>query len=492
MNYNRERATTNSRRKAISIDFAKLASIPVADITKTESKTYSKYNKAKLRTAIENPKSNEQSLREISQFLYRVSSQYKRLIKYQAEMLTLDYNVIPLFDVQKQPEIEKFLKNYYKAIALLQKMNIKHEFKKILTTAWREDCFYGYIYETNDSFYIMPLDAKYCKISSVEDGCFNFAFDFSYFKTYSTYLDYWDSEFSTKYNTYNSQGNAMRWQELDAKKTICIKINEDSISEVIPPMIGIFEELLDIIDYKSLMKNREEISNYKLITQKIPLISGSNDVNDFAIDLDDALAFGERLSEAIPDLVGSVVTPMDIDTVEFKKDDVSDIDLVSRATKNLFDSSGYPQMLFNSEKGGSVALDGSIKTDEAMALEVLKQVQRWINRYLKFNVSGLSLSVKFHETTIFNKDKYIERLVQSATLGFPVKSELATALGQTPYEMQGSLFLENDVLKLHDKFIPLVSSYTQSSKAGRPESDSLSEEGQKSRDSNKNTDTIET
>lgn len=166
MNYNknvanRERATTNSRNKAVSIDFAKLANIPITDISKTESRTYSKYNKEKLRSAIENPKSNEQTLREISQFLYRVSSQYKRLIKYQAEMLTLDYNVIPLFDVQKQPEIDKFLKNYYKAIALLQKMNIKHEFKKILTTAWREDCFYGYIYETNDSFYIMPLDAKY-------------------------------------------------------------------------------------------------------------------------------------------------------------------------------------------------------------------------------------------------------------------------------------------------------------------------------------------
>jgi hypothetical protein len=96
--------------------------------------------------------------------------------------------------------------------------------------------------------------------------------------------------------------------------------------------------------------------------------------------------------------------------------------------------------------------------------------------------------------TIFNKDKYIERLVKNATLGMPVKMDLATALGQTPLEVHGSLYLENDVLKLHEKFIPLSSSYTQSGSAGAPVKDTgdLTNSGVTTRENQTNTDTVET
>lgn len=35
-----------------------------------------------------------------------------------------------------------------------------------------------------DSYFIQKLNPDYCQISSIEGGCFNFAFDFNYFKTY--------------------------------------------------------------------------------------------------------------------------------------------------------------------------------------------------------------------------------------------------------------------------------------------------------------------
>lgn len=493
---NRERYSTNTRRKMVNMDFSAVNSLVLSDINNTKSKSYTIYSKSKLRDAIKNPKQNEQALREISQFLYRVSAQYRRLIKYQAEMLPLPYNVIPLINYADDVDYESVLNDYYSVCALLQKMNLPHELKKVLTVSWREDCFYGYIYETDNTFYIMPLDGQYCKLSSIEDGCYNFAFDFSYFKKYPVYLEYWDKEFKQKYSKYESGGNSMKWQELDPAKTICIKINEENAEEVIPPMIGIFEDLLDIIDYKSLLKNREELSNYKLIVQKIPLIGNSKDVNDFAIDLDDAIAFGDRLSEATPELVGSVVTPMDIDTVEFKKDDTSDINMVSQATQNMLDAGGYSRMLWNSDKGGSVGLDASIKTDEAMSLEILKQIQRWTNRYVKTVLNGTSVSVKFHDITIFNRGSYLSDLQSQASLGLPVKLEWATAKGMTPLEVQGAMILENDILKLHEKFIPLTSSYQQSanSEVGAPTVDDgeLTEEGLASRDGNKNQDTIET
>ena len=68
-------------------------------------------------------------------------------------------------------------------------------------------------------------------------------------------------------------------------------------------------------------------------------------------------------------------------------------------------------------------------------------------------------------------------------------------MGQsTPLETEGLTFLENDLLGLHEKWIPLNSSYTQSGstttedEGGRPEVDDteLSETGQSTRENDSN------
>ena len=67
-------------------------------------------------------------------------------------------------------------------------MNIRHEFTRALTVAFRDDVYYGYAWETNDSYTFQQLDQDYCKISSIEDGVYNFAFNFSYFDANSERL----------------------------------------------------------------------------------------------------------------------------------------------------------------------------------------------------------------------------------------------------------------------------------------------------------------
>ena len=383
--------------------FAKLANITLSDMKKNETRTYQQYTKEDYRSYIQNPKSNEKNLRNMSRFFYIVSSVYRRLCKYYAEIPLLNWVLTPQIDMLDPQDPEKVKKAYQKALKLLTNMNMKHEFRKIMTTVWREDVYYGYIYSTTDSWFIDTLDPDYCKIVQVEDGCYNFAFDFSYYDKFQYKLETADTELQSMYQAYKKDTQNMKWQILNSKKTICIKAGEDSIGEVIPPLVGIFEDLIDLIDYRSLIRNREEIQNYVLLVQKVPVYDKTEGVDNFLLDMDTILDFDARMAENTPDQVGVITSPMDIMPLQFKND-APESDVLSKATRMVFDNAGTSQMLFNSDKSGSLGLDASIKTDEIMSFSIVRQLERWVRRYIKQNTSSIKFNFEFLNVSAFNQN----------------------------------------------------------------------------------------
>ena len=76
--------------------------------------------------------------------------------------------------------------------------------------------------------------------------------------------------------------------------------------------------------------------------------------------------------------------------------------------------------------------------------------------------------IKLPHVTKFNKDEMVDRLLKNAQFGIGSKMELLAILGYTPAEVDGILMLENDLLKLIEKMLPLQSSHTQSGEEGQP------------------------
>lgn len=67
---------------AAAARFAKTKdAISLANLTKTESRTFTVFSKTLLRSYMQNPKSSETNLRNLSRFLYRLSYPYRRLVK---------------------------------------------------------------------------------------------------------------------------------------------------------------------------------------------------------------------------------------------------------------------------------------------------------------------------------------------------------------------------------------------------------------------------
>ena len=340
---------------------------------------------------------------------------------------------------------------------------------KVLKVAFKEDVFFGYEHESKDSYFIQKLHADYCQISSIEDGVFNFAFDFSYFDKYPNELELFPDEFKAKHLIYTLNKQMNKWLELDSSKTICIKINDDIIDYALPPFNTVFESIFDLDDYKKIKKSKAKMDNFLLLSQRIPIDEKTPDIDIFKISLDTAMLFHNQLSSAVPDGVGVATSPMELSPIKMEKS-VNEMDTIAQAQREVYTDSAISQYLFNSDKNTSVGISKSIMADENLLYNTLNQIERWINRKLKKQPGTMAFYIKFIDTTNFSRKEVFERYLKAASFGAPVKMEMVASLGLSPMEILNKTKLENEIFKLQDLFLPLSSAHTQTddNTNGRP------------------------
>lgn len=478
----------------LKASYAKLAKLTLQDLrdNRKESVFFAKYTKENIVNWLKSPETSQKQLRTACSFLYVSSNHFRRLINYFAKMPLFSYIIVPYGSDDTKINKKMFKSAYNKVVNATSNMNIPHEFQKVLTVAFREDVFYGYCYETPDSFFIKQLPSDFCKIFKIEDGVYNPAFDFSFFNSGKEKPELYGEEFVQKYNAYRGTNGkngdqSLRWQELDSTSSICIKLNEE-INFVIPPFAGVLEALFDIEDFKALQKAKTELDNTKLIAFKL---ATNKDTNE--IQMDDVMRrmFYTEISEQLPERVGFVITPFETTDHNFERSNVG-IDTVSLAENQYFNSTGVSNMIFNGNKASSAALEKSIISDFDIVCGVLRQIERWINRRIKFMDSKYRFAIKILDVSRYNQDAMFKAYRDACLNGSPMKMAMAATLGYSPSDTINMGMLENDVLQLRNTVFsqPFLSSNTLSSNdvGGRPEKDDgdLSDEGVKTKDSGAN------
>jgi hypothetical protein len=463
----KEKETVNPlevKRQGIALNYAQLSSMMLKDLNERNNPIVKKYTKDDVKTYLDNPRRYSKELSDLSQGLYRASPHYRRIINYFANMPTLDYVIEPINLNLDKINDKSFKTSYDRANMLLELMNIKHEFNKALKVAWVNDTFYGYEHEATDSYFIQRLPNEWCQISSIEDGVYNFSFNFQYFDRNLPQLEMYPKEFKKLYNKFKN-GSEGQWIELDSTKTVCIKIQEQ-LDYDLPPFTSVFASIFDIEDYKALKKTATTVDNYKFIVQKIPIRTDSGVNNDFLIDLPNVTMFHNRVSATIPEEIGLLTVPFDTETIDFSTER-AESNKVEEAERDFYSAVGTSSLIFNGNNSSQANLAKSILVDEQEVFSVLRQIERWINRKIKSVVKGqYKFGIKILDVTIFNKKEYIEDLLKSATYGIPVKLRLCSALGLTPASVKNMAYVENVFLNLVTDFIPLQSSHTQSGKTG--------------------------
>lgn len=487
------------RKKAL--EFAKELKniLQLFDPEKIPVKNTSTYSRETLRTYLKNPAtdSNNKNLRKLSNYLYTISHVYRRMINYKAQQINCKtWSAYPIVSMIEDNDEEAILKEYERVVNIVTSMHMETQIGKLMLQAWKNGITYGYIYgdpESDGSFYIHLLDPDYCKVNcaSFDSGVLGFLFDMSYFNGNESQLEYYDKEFTTLYHQFKKDN--IRWKQLPIERTICIKIDLDNLDYAIPPMSGLLESIISITDLQAAQDEIDSLQNYKLVWGKLDTIQGTNSPDDFAVNLDLALAFMKKLGAELPDNVSYGVSPMNLDIIDFKDNDASDTNVLSKAYSNLIESNG--SIVLNSNKiTNSTAFKMAVMVECEDAMKPVTQINAWLRLYLKYNHNVETVVVEYSDISPYFINDEIEKYTKLAGLGLPIKTELASMARSNPQKSFGMDFLERQLLKIGTERWnnPLVSSNTQSANATadtgaptKPESE-LSDEGVKDRDLDKN------
>lgn len=449
--------------------------------------SYAKYSQADIIGYLQNPVQNQARLIEVSNYFYNNSSHYRRLIDYYALLPTYAYTLAPGKYNGLKSNVSNLGKQFYKVAAEVEKMNLKHELAKAMRVTLREGVAYGVIWSNSDSWHIQYLPHNYCMLRAIEDGVWQFAFDCSMLSEDT--LELYPPEFKKLYNAYRNGGT--KYQDVPAEISFCLKADETNLNYSIPPFISVIPMLYTLENEKELYETATEIANYKLLNMQLDCDEDGVPKMDFNL----AMKYYAQVAAVLPPYVGLSLSPMKIDSINFEQSNIkSEIDPIADAEEHYWSASGSSSLLFGSAKNNSAgALKLSIKADEPISFAILTQAERLINNML-LHISGTQkFKVVFLRASVFNIDEHIKTYKELSTLGVPVKTMLAAAVGLTPADVAGMATLENDVLKIQDIFIPLDSSYNtsgagNSSSPGRtqlPEED-LTESGTQTREAGTN------
>lgn len=429
--------------------------------------SFTRYTKDDIQLFLADPYRYERQLRDAVVYIYGASSHFRRIVQYFVGLNDLSYVVSPYRIDPATANVNKINRNYRKTLNALTSMHIRSQFPDILTVCLREDVYYGTMWVTNDDITIQQLPSNYCAIASKEGNVPNVTFNFSYFDSNVDLLPLYPAEFTTRYNAYRYDRSGSKWQELDSPTSFAVKCNHEILDYAVPPFAGILREIYDIEDYKALKMTKTELENYAILVMTL----GIDDDGNWKIDLDKAKEFWRNLDAVLPEEIGSILTPMPINKISFDKSNVGDTDTIADAEERLYSAAGVSSLLFNNAKASSNALLLSIKADQAITYGIVKSIEDVVNRFIQAQSYGKNFAVTFLDCSPFNRKEVGDMYLKMCQYGAPMVSYLCASQGLGQAELDSMNFLENDVLGLKQKLIPLQSSATQSS------SDAATDEG---------------
>ena len=408
------------------------------------------------------------AMREISNFFYKTSGIYARIIRYMAFMYRYDWMVTPYVNDESIKK-EKLLKAFQGALSMLDNFQVKKNFGEIALKILLNGCYYGYKITMENTVVLQDLPVNYCR-SRFNQGNkpvieFNMRFfDEQYRDTIQRLkvLKLFPDEFSKGYMLYKQgklppefMGDTSGWYLLDPKNTVKFTANGDDY----PMFISVIPLILDLDEAQALDRKKTMQKLLKIIIQKMPLDKNG----ELIFDVDETRELHnnavQMLQRAINIDVLTTFADVEVADMADKQSTVQSDDLM-RAERQVYNEAGVSQMQFNTD--GNIALEKSILNDEATMYNMILQFEQFLNELLEpFNTSKKKVEYKVQilTTTIYNYKELSKLYKEQMQVGFS-KMLAQIALGQSQSSILANAYFENDILDLVNVFIPPLMSST--------------------------------
>lgn len=452
-------------REAMARSKAAVSALQLVDPSKNASRAYSVYSKEKFRGYMKNPASSSKSLRGLSRFLYNRSIVYRRLVWYMATMIDTSARYVdPRIDITKSVNKKKVIKAFQETCRTLDNMNLRLELLKAYVTCWREDTFYGIAYYDETGYFILPLDPDYCKVSgSYMTGDLSYSVDMSYFKRHEDLVEWLGEPLTAMYKQYNSDTQGSRWIAMPDEYCVCLKANIDDYEIPLPPMMGLFNALINLADQEDVQAIADQQQIQKMLVGEMEVFD-NNRPDDFKVNPETSNRYVALYQDALPEYATVAAFPFPVQLMSFGDDQAADVNRLANATKNTLNLAGGAQILDGTNISGQAALKAALTFDYKNASSaLLPETQGYLNRFLSLQLTN-PCHVEMLEVSPYNRDEKVKEYIEQAQYGFPGAAMKASILsGTSQLQAMSAAALENDILDITGKFKPLQSSHTQSS-----------------------------
>lgn len=447
------------------------------------------YTRDEVVKLIKDPVKNEKAIRQMHLYFYHNNLFYKRIIEYFASMLTFKHWEKPLLLYDDEIETSAFKKSYAKVKDFFNKFNVDEEFRYVTETVLGDDVGYYYIIEDKNEINLFKLPSDWCMITGKQNHTHTFQFNMVYFLRYGVQkIENYPQEFQDEWERLMGleDQNAIKkepflWYEVKPENSYVFKFN-NLLSTVICPFMGLFLDLLQIVEYKNLIKSKAQLEATQIIFQKIPLNTDKGAKNPYMINAKDAGKFHKALKTSLPEggegLFRAVTSPCDINSVNLNKSDNKD-NLVGKAESDFYNSTGTSQLLFNSENTTGMALLKAINVDESFLFHLLRQYERFLTREINKRTNRIRFKVNMPNLTYYNTKDELTAQLGAGQYGIPNKSLILNAAGINQIDASTMTKFES-FLGFDKDWIPLLNSHSTNgadinNKGGRPKGEVVSD-----------------
>lgn len=414
--------------------------------------------------------------RMLSRYFFHNSGMYQRTLIHYSTLFYYQYCVIPnVSDGKRDITYKKYSDKYYKVINFLKNSEIPNVAIDTALNTLIDGCFFGVIQKRDNSFYIQRLDPSYCKSDyNDQDNRPLVQFNLNYFYQFTTgeirdnVLKAYPIEIQRAWRRLSKGRKAdpdpllkmePQWAFISPEKTICMTLYGED-----PLFLPMIRSIEDVKQYRELDKEKEIQNLSSIFTQEVPY---DNQKSRIILSEPEIGSLHEGVADMLSDnpYVDVVTTPTKTDVKRLNEDNSALKSNLIDIIKSAYGEAGISNELFIGNT--TAGLKASLLNDEALMNKFLQQFQAIINTIVNSDFSiknKLRFSIQFLDVTRNNRAEYIRYASDSAKCGYSFLL-VSTALGIEQNDFVSMKNLENNLLKLSERMVPLQVSYTQSGKA---------------------------
>ncbi len=449
---------TTSEKNYLDSWSNRFSSIPLRDYTKEE-----------IEKIIRDGSLEEKKL--LSQNYFKKDGFYKRLVLYYATLLQYIGLLIPNPGFGRSLSDKSIQKRYFKATSFIEQIDLKTFLINCAIKAIVDGTYFGIIQaldKNEEIFSVIDLPTAYCRSNfKYLNGNDVVEFNVRYFDSIideevkKITLSSYPKIISDHYKKYE-KGKVKEWVRIPSEIGICFPF----LSDGIPLLLNVIPSIFDYDEAVIIERERDLEEIRKIIVQQIPHMTDGG----LLFEPDEAKIIHEGTVGMLKGNknVSVLTTYANVDAIVSKTSSDAVSNTLEKMVNNIYYEAGTSSQIFGA--GSNLQLETSIKNDLSLMLILANKFQNFITNLINNLYGNTNIKFKYEilPITQYNSDKYIDSTLKMANSGYSFLLP-ALAVGFSQLNFSNIKDLENNVLKLQDKLIPLKTSYTQSNNdAGAP------------------------